>query len=444
VFDTLYLVPVRELGSIKYDDLSSRTQRNLQTSITNICFPGENDTNYEALRQQVEEELDKESTLVVFDGLDEEEESAREMIKHTESKSCKVMVLSRPQNLQSEGNCTDVEMECLGLSNEQLVKFIELETLSTELAKHLQRHPVVWEISHTLVVANILIFLYKTRKEDIISQESSLNMWSLYWIMSAEIWIRYAKKTNSHVQRDVIFETLGNVAFHALEDGQILINQQLVRDHIHDQQTQNVLKNCGFLLLKREGLYYQFPHLTFQEFFAGQYMAHAFMGSDERRKQDAIDFFAKNKYCTNFRQAFRFMIQALIEKKHDKGYLEVESLVNAKPIALGYQQHLLLKLELLEASLSVSKGQDRASIMNSTKVLKIALEWIIHLMHDGRNLPKLPKQLQNANSFASIIYINIRKSQVLELFAKVAKVAKYVPDQMGKKHGDSISSSIRL
>lgn len=430
MFDVVFLVPIRELGSTKYDDLSSRTRRNLQTAITNICFPGENDTSYEALRLQVEQELDKESTLVMFDGLDEGEESAKEMIRCTKSKSCRVMVLSRPQNLQSERNVTDLEVECMGLSDEQLVHFIEAETLSTEMVEHLQNHPIVWEISHTPVVANILVFLCKTRKEDVISAESNINMSSLYWKMSMGVWTRYVEKTKSDAQRDVIFETLEKIAFHALEDGQILIDQNLVRDHCHDRQTQDVLKDCGFLLLRREGFYYQFPHLTFQEFFVAQYLAHSLMDGGYRRKQEAINFFVENKYCANFRQVFRFMTQVLIERKREKGYLEVQSLVNARPIALGYQQHLLLNLELLEACLSASKPQDRAKILNSTSVLEIAFKWIEPLLLEDHNRPRDPgPRLRGFRTLDSIIDATMHQDQLLELFAKVARVARCAPDQ---------------
>jgi len=301
------LIPVRELSSNKYGDSSMRKQRNIETAITNTCFPGECDESYEALRLQVQEDLDKESTLVVFDGLDEGEEMIRDMIESTSTKPCSVMVFSRSQNLQSERNLANVEVECIGFDNEQLVQFIQSETSSTELVEHLQRHLDVWVISHAPVVANILIFLYKTRKEDLISEEARFNMCLLYWKMSIQIWRRYIEKIDSSALRDLIFESLEEVAFHALKDGHIFIGQEIVHEVCRDRQTSNVLKDSGFLLLKRDCAYYQFPHLTFQEFFAGQFMAHSMISKEDGRKHEAVEFLKENKYCANFKQVFCFI-----------------------------------------------------------------------------------------------------------------------------------------
>eukprot|EP00210_Caulerpa_lentillifera_P002108 g2023.t1 len=417
-FDALYLVPIRALQSTKYDNVSMRRERTL------------NDTMYETLRVEVENEIDKESTLVIFDGLDEGDEMAREMIQFTELKACRVLVLTRPQNLQSERKLANVEVECMGLSEGQLCQFIQLETSSTELVEHLQHYPTVWEVSHTPVVANILTFLYNTQKESFITEAFSINMFSIYWKMSLRIFERYANKTNSKVERARIFACLEKIAFIALADGKILIDQELVLEHSEDQEMKDILKDCGFLLLKKEGYFYQFPHLTFQEFFAAQYLVHSLMGSNEGRKRKALEFISENKYCASFRYMFCFMAQALTIKEGEKGYKDLEAIINDEPIALGYQQHLLLNLELLESSLATLKQQDREKLLNSTKVLEIGFhcirQWKIkqeyeHVPHDVTN-----SMTSNPIFFAMLPLAKLDPTEKLtELFVKAAKVARY-------------------
>eukprot|EP00210_Caulerpa_lentillifera_P002064 g1979.t1 len=428
--DVLYLVPIRALKSTKYDNVSMKRERTLHNVITDICFPNYDDSIYEALRFQVKNELEKESTLVIFDGLDEGDEMAREMIQIIELKACRVLVLSRPQNLQSERKFANVEIECIGLSEEQLCQFIESETLSIELVEHLQHYPAVWEVSHTPVIANMLTLLYNTNKEDILSTESSLNTFSLYWNMSLLIWERYVKKTSNNFERDQIFEALEEIAFNALRNGQILIQQTLVWTYGRNQQMNKVIKDCGFLLLKKEGHFYQFPHLTFQEFFAAQYMVHSLMGNNEERKRKALEFISENKYCASFRYMFCFMAQALIVKEGEKGYKDLEAIINDEPIALGYQQHLLLTLELLEASLAILKQQDREKLLNSTKVLEIGFhcirQWKIN--QEYGHVPHAITNSMASNPMLAAMFPLAEfdpREKLTELFVKAAKVARY-------------------
>eukprot|EP00210_Caulerpa_lentillifera_P002043 g1958.t1 len=432
-FDMLCLVPIRALQCTKYDNVSMRRERTLQNVITDICFPGRNDTTYEALRVEVENELDKESTLVIFDGLDEGDEMAREMIQIIELKACRVLVLSRPQNLQSEKKFANVEVECMGLSEEQLCQFIESETLSIELVECLRRHPAVWEVSHTPVIANILTFLYNTQKESFIIEASSINMFSIYCKMSLRIWERYANKINSKAERARIFACLEKIAFIALADGKILIDQELVLEHSEDQEMQNILKGCGFLLLKKEGCFYQFPHLTFQEFFTTQYMVHSLMGSNEGRKKKALEFISENKYCANFRYMFCFMAQALTIEEGEKGYTDLEAIINDEPIALGYQQHLLLTLELLEAALSALKQQDQEKLLNSKNMLETGLRCIGQwkIKQEYEYIPHNVVNFKASNRTISALYPSREldpKEKLTELFVKVAKVARYSID----------------
>eukprot|EP00210_Caulerpa_lentillifera_P002005 g1922.t1 len=432
-FDMLYLVPIRALQSSNYDNVSMRRERTLQNVITDICFPSRNDTTYETLRVEVENELDKESTLVIFDGLDEGDKMAREMIQFTELKSCRVLVLSRPQNLQSEREFANAEVECMGLSEGQLCQFIQFETSSTELVEHLQHYLSVWEVSHTPVVANILTFLYNTRKHIVLSK-TGLNTFSLYWNMSIVIWERYAQTTKNNIEKDQIFEALENIAFNALRDGHILIEQTLVWEYGGSRHMNKVLKDCGFLLLKKEGHFYQFPHLTFQEFFAAQYMIHSLMGINEGRKRKALEFISENKYCANFKHMWCFMAQALTIEEGEKGYKNLEAIINDGPIALGYQQHLLLNLELLEASLSVLKQQDREKLLNSTKVLEIGFHCIRQsaLDHDYEFVPHtvVNSLISDPKLAPTLPFGELDpKEKVTELLVKVAKVARYTPNR---------------
>ena len=54
----------------KYDNVGFRRDENLATAIVNNCFtiPPSEEEAYKRLRQQISEELDKPTTLVVLDG----------------------------------------------------------------------------------------------------------------------------------------------------------------------------------------------------------------------------------------------------------------------------------------------------------------------------------------------------------------------------------------
>ena len=70
-FEAVYVLPVRALQQSQYDHLSFRREETLAAAIANHCFPLMEEDEYKRLRRQISEELEKPTTLLVLDGLDE-------------------------------------------------------------------------------------------------------------------------------------------------------------------------------------------------------------------------------------------------------------------------------------------------------------------------------------------------------------------------------------
>ena len=87
----------------------------------------------------------------------------------------------------------------------------------------------------------------------------------------------------------------------ALKAGQVLIEPGLIEEALTDSKTdalevKNKCKDADFLLLQSiDQKLYQFPHLTFQEYFAGRWLARQFL---EERGATAARATARDTRCS--------------------------------------------------------------------------------------------------------------------------------------------------
>lgn len=94
-FDTLFVIPVRDIRSEEYTDTDSRSRKTLPTAIAKICFEHrDNDVDFDRLVHAIAEELEKDSTLVVLDGLDEAAAACQEIVDAAMARSNRFRLLA--------------------------------------------------------------------------------------------------------------------------------------------------------------------------------------------------------------------------------------------------------------------------------------------------------------------------------------------------------------
>ena len=370
----VYVVPVRVLNSV-----ASREQKltRLEEAISQICFRGSQHAfEYEDLLSQVEHDLADPSTLLMLDGLDEANDYARELVSTIWKRSCKVLLLSRPYNVRDLETRVDVQVECVGFNDEQLRDYVRSELSEDEgpkLISSLENTAAMWEMAHTPVTAQILCSLWKEHGGAIEEEAKRANTFQIYNDMANYVWKRFEQKEASrNVQKVELFKDLEKIAFEALRKGLILIHERFVMEHATSKNVARTFKASGLLLLVLEGKEYQFPHLTFQEYFAGRYIAKALKqkGSDEGTR--VLDFIREGKYDGKHALTLKFAMHAFAEGRNKHALKELLSTVDEQPVEILGIRHFLLRMRVLEAVLGEIDEDEIEDLLNDEQAIELA------------------------------------------------------------------------
>ena len=411
-FEAIYVVPIRRVNVAKSNGPQGAT---LKDMVAQVCFGERSDVGYEDLLTQVEGDLDLPTTLLMFDGLDEANEDARELVHSAEKRLCKLLILTRPYNLQQIRTKVECEFECLGFNDQQLENYINKELQqdrASGLIRFFQQDRVLWETAHTPVTAHIFCSLSKEHGTSIEDRGKRATMFQIYGDMTNFVWKRFEEKPEARMaKKNAIFEDLEKVAFEALKSGQILIEQRVVERCATSTNASRFFKESGFLLLVLEGQEYQFPHLTFQEFFAGKYIARSLKnkGSDEEKK--ALRFIQTEKYNEKHDVTLSFAMHAFAEGRGKFALQEMLSIVDEEPVEVLGIQHFILKMRVLEAAIAESDEDELGEVLSDKRAIKLtkgARQLIERIMDDvlireivvekfqhiSRTLDSIPKALE--------------------------------------------------
>ena len=374
-FEAVYVIPIRSLIAANSNGLQGKTLKEL---IARLCFKKERENDeYEDLKAQIDDDLDVFTTLVMFDGLDEADDDAREFLSVAEKHSCKLLILTRPYNLREIQERVNFQCECLGFNDKYLRNFINEELLEDDAVKliaFLQKNPAMWEMAHIPVTAQILCSLSKERGTAIKEQKKRTSMFQNYNDMTSFIWKRFEEKPGAMMaNKVVIFQDLEKIAFEALRMGQILIEERIVENCASSTYASRFFKESGFLLLVLEGQEYQFPHLTFQEYFAGRFIASNLKrkGPDKEEEQ-VLKFIQDGKYNQKHALTLSFAMHALTRGQNKFALKEMLSLVDEKPIEVLGIQHFFLKMRVLEATIEEANEDEAADILKDRQAIKLA------------------------------------------------------------------------
>ena len=371
-FEAIYVVPIRRVNVAKFKGIQGAT---LKGMVAQVCFGERSDVGYEDLLTQVEGDLDLSTTLLMFDGLDEAADDARELVHAAEKRLCKLLILTRPYNLQQIRARVDCHFECLGFNDQQLINYIQRELQqddASSLIRSLQQDRGLWETAHTPVTASIICSLSKQRETSIENSGRRATMFRIYSEMTSYVWERFKERPEARlVNKDVVFGDLEKIAFEALRNGQILIEERIVKCQATSTNTTGIFKESGFLLFVLEGQEYQFPHLTFQEYFAGRFIAKSLKnkGSDEERK--ALEFIQKEKYNEKHDVTLSFAMHAFAEGRGKFALQEMLSIVDEDPVEVLGIQHFLLKMQVLEATIAETDEDGLEELLNEKRAIKL-------------------------------------------------------------------------
>ena len=371
-FEAIYVIPIRRVNVIRSKSPHGVT---LKDMVAQICFRERSDDEYEDLLTQLEGDLDLPTTLLMFDGLDEASEDARELVHAAEERLCKLLILTKPYNLQQIRARVDCEFECLGFNDQELKNYINKELQQDEasrLIRSLQKNQGLWENAHTPVTAHILCSLSKAHGTFSEDKGKRASMFQIYNDMTNFVWKRFEEKPEARMSNKMaVFGDLEKIAFEALRSGQILIEQRIVEKCATSTNASKFFKESGFLLLVLEGQEYQFPHLTFQEYFGGKHIAGSLKkkGSDEEKQ--ALEFIQRGKYNEKRDLTISFAMHAFAEGRSKFALQEMLSIVDEKPIEVLGVQHFFLRLRVLDATLEEANKNDLKELLEDDQAIKL-------------------------------------------------------------------------
>ena len=397
-FHTLYLLPVRSLQQSEYDGMRYNREKTLATAIVNNCFAHElpsTEAEYNRLRDHIEEELEKSTTLVILDGLDERAGACKEILSQAQSGAHKLLMLSRPYGIETERRTVDIEIEHVGFNRAQLEAYIQAEVSdgerASELLGYIDKHENIRSIAHIPVNLQILCALWQDEGYDVreVAQQGSLP--GIYRLVTEYTWHRYKKRASAFVSvqgSDELFNTLGKVALQALEKGTVLISPRLIDKILEDdmvaQVAQQAFKDADFLLLQyvgedagRQRGFYEFPHLTFQEYFAGRALARQFLSEDEYEQERTSEFVSEHKYESQYARTLSFMAGEVSRVRGVQGIKELLRLLGERKEVAGLQ-HLLLQLRVVHEWLCIASDQEAArgmAVLEELDVLASLQDW---------------------------------------------------------------------
>ena len=317
-FEAVYVVPVRNRQKDKYDNKYYRTEETLPTAIIDNCFalPDNSEKAYKRLWEHIAEELKKPTTLLILDGLDEQGGMSQKILEQAKSGNHKRLLTSRPYGIGSDRGKADLEVEHMGLNDEQTKSYVTDKfgdtALGESLWSYIEESETIKEIARVPVNLEILCALWRDKGSGVREALAQGSLPGLYSKFTIWLWKRYAGKRNpSAATRDSLVQTLGEIALNAFKAGQIQISPYFINNYVETEEEEAVLRDSGLLEYVRgssetQSAFYQFPHLTFQEYFAGCWLAHQFLKDGDEREQ-VKDFLTDQKYNASYGRTLSFL-----------------------------------------------------------------------------------------------------------------------------------------
>jgi len=274
-------------------------------------------------------------------------------------------------------------VECTGLDDEQLEAYVKENVKgknSSSMLNRLKQSQYIWELAHVPVNLVILCVLWEDQNEEL--RASDWNLLSIYDDMARYMWTRFWRTCSSPPGdegelRKNVFAALGRIALDAMKAADVYVSDRALEKRARDYKTKVSLTSAGFLFLKKSGRQYHFPHLTFQEYFAGRALVKDLFKGNSKEKEEAEQLLASEKYRQRYLQMFLFAAAESVKNRGWKGVAEVLKAVDRDYMEITTTHHLILKAKLVDAAIAVSEIPTRGAWeIPPLKKMEEAMRWL--------------------------------------------------------------------
>ncbi|XP_068680695.1 NLR family CARD domain-containing protein 3-like, partial [Montipora foliosa] len=352
--------------------------------------------------------------LLVLDGIDEMDSSKVDMyfdlLKSKVLPSCHLVITSRPEAGRTVRRYCDILWEIIGFTFEDAASYIckhfkGMEDLATGLVIHLLfdglKEGDLKQLTRNPLNTALLCILWEDF-EGVLPPERT----QLYTEIVRCVLLRYEKKigSSSDSNADLIsvykddLVLLGCMALQSLRKGELYFDESEFKG-----SSSNLIK-FGFLSIKTGGskripsLRFSFLHKTFQEFFAGFYLAYQILDGDTDCKSVVTDVWNRNE----LKQVFLFMSGILSARSEEMTVSLVKSIA-----------------ELASSSNVGMKNY-------AEEIFKLALDCMLECKCHGENLQSKLLQTLGQNLLVKDLAMSSLGWTRVSLFCEFLKVNTYL------------------
>jgi len=362
------------------------------------------DYYYSLDEKDISIDFDANKTLFLFDGYDELDGDKKKALRDEIDKYALThyLITTRPYGYQKSDFMVDEYFETIGFTDENVTKYIDTFFWEEDddeyekgqnLESYIEDNISIKHISYIPLMLEMICSLWKRKEFD-----SNMTMTEMYGQVIEDMLKKYsAKKDDERVykrqNRKKIKEQLGKLAFEGLTKQTILFDGDFIEDSIDDIEffEENSIYS-GFLKsdAKEKDLldnHFEFPHLTFQEYFSALYVA----GLSKEERSEKIQ---ESKFHPHMQMFFAFL-GGLID---DKEFL-LDEIKNEPRDILGYYELLLLS-----TCLSEMKDYNNQVFLN--EINKKMIKWLDRLIkfsneyyYEPKSYTILFEQIKNNHYF---------------------------------------------
>ncbi|CAA6814562.1 MAG: Unknown protein [uncultured Sulfurovum sp.] len=360
-------------------------------------------------------------TLFLFDGYDELSDT---FLLHNTIKKYNLqnyIITSRPyQSRRSDFDVNEV-FETIGFTDENVTAYIdnffEEQSNKNNLQTFLKQNINIRHIAYIPLILEIICSIWRKKAKNNQLIISPMTMTELYHEVIKYSFSEYSETNHTtylQEREDEIFDYLGKVAFDGLKNRDIVLGKSIIKEK-KEFFVDYVLKT-GFLKSDRKHRNplmnnYEFPHLTFQEYFSALYVS-------KLSKKEISEVIREYKFYP-YMEFFFMFLGGLIQ---DKEWLLEE--IKSEPRDLGGFYEFLLILNL------ISNMQHKNLIEKRILAINHNLScWLAFVLENEKNYIFLLKKLHTVEHLINNTTINflisfimnntfkpLEKKEIMQLF----------------------------
>ncbi len=240
-------------------------------------------------------------TLIIFDGFDELSSQERnflqqslvlDIIRGSKLHLCSVMITSRPYASQPLRSLSRVNrhIEVLGFTEEQIHDCVCTDIPGKEgkkLIQKLKERLDIVSLCYIPLNCRILLFVYKIERFSLPSTITEL--YEIFLLHTIKRFAQFKKVEDEIISAKKLTElphvitvqlnALSKFALEGIEQGKLVFDNKNLKEHV----SLGLLNSLHCFTTTGEAAFFQFLHLTIQEFLAARYVASDAMTDKERK-----------------------------------------------------------------------------------------------------------------------------------------------------------------